>query len=142
MPPPPARRAPRAPAPWRTRVGRRRPALPRLPPGAAPQAGGRARPGRQRLRPGPAGGLPRLYVVDVTGATDVRGRRALPADLAGVTPASKTLLLDLASLGITLDNLEGLTFGPRLPDGRRSVVLVSDDDFSATQQTQFLFSAV
>ena len=88
------------------------------------------------------GNTARLYEVDLDGATNVRHRAALPADLAGVTPVSKTLVLDLASLGITLDNLEGLTFGPRLADGRRSVVLVSDDNFSATQQTQFLFFAV
>jgi len=88
------------------------------------------------------GNTPRLYEVDLAGATNVRGRRALPADLAGVTPVSKRLVLDLATLGITLDNLEGLTFGPRLADGRRSLVLVSDDNFSATQQTQFLFFAL
>ena len=88
------------------------------------------------------GNTARLYVVDLADATDVRGRQALPTDLAGVTPAGKTLVLDLASLGITLDNLEGLTFGPELADGRRSLVLVSDDNFSATQQTQFLFFAV
>ena len=29
----------------------------------------------------------------------------------------KTLLLDLDDLGIPLDNVEGMTFGPRLPDG-------------------------
>ncbi len=56
--------------------------------------------------------------------------------------ARKSLLFDLADLGITLDNVEGMTFGPRLPDGRRSLVLVSDDNFSPTQVTQFLAFAV
>ena len=56
--------------------------------------------------------------------------------------ASKTLLLDLDDLGIPLDNVEGMTFGPRLPDGRRSVVLVSDNNFAATQFTQFLLFAI
>jgi len=37
---------------------------------------------------------------------------------------------------------EGMTFGPRLPDGRRSVVLVSDDNFAATQFTQFMVFAL
>ena len=56
--------------------------------------------------------------------------------------ATKELVLDLDDLGIPLDNVEGMTFGPRLPDGRRSVVLVSDDNFAASQFTQFLVFAV
>ena len=35
-----------------------------------------------------------------------------------------------------------MTFGPRLPDGRRSIVLVSDNNFAANQFTQFLLFAV
>jgi hypothetical protein len=56
--------------------------------------------------------------------------------------ARKTLLLDLDELGIPLDNVEGMTFGPRLPDGRQSLVLVSDNNFAATQFTQFLLFAL
>ncbi len=55
--------------------------------------------------------------------------------------ATKELVLDLDDLGIPLDNVEGMTFGPRLPDGRRSVVLVSDDNFAPAQFTQFLLFA-
>ena len=54
----------------------------------------------------------------------------------------KTLLLDLNTLGIPLDNVEGMTLGPRLPDGRRSLVLVSDNNFAASQFTQFLLFAL
>ena len=56
--------------------------------------------------------------------------------------ASKTPLLNLDKLGIPLDNVEGMTFGPRLPDGRRSVVLVSDNNFAASQFSQFLLFAL
>ena len=56
--------------------------------------------------------------------------------------ARKRLLLDLDDLGIPLDNVEGLTFGPRLRHGRQSVVLVSDNNFAATQFTQFLLFAL
>jgi hypothetical protein len=35
-------------------------------------------------------------------------------------------------------NLEGMTLGPRLPDGSQSLVLVSDDNFDEAQKTQFL----
>jgi len=50
----------------------------------------------------------------------------------------KTLLLDLDELGLTLDNVEGMTFGPNLPDGSRSLVLVSDNNFDPAAFTQFL----
>jgi len=56
--------------------------------------------------------------------------------------ASKTLLLDLDALHIPLDNVEGMTLGPRLPDGRRSLVLVSDNNFAPSQFTQFLLFAL
>jgi len=78
----------------------------------------------------------KLYLADLTGATDVSG---LPAvDGQPYVPVHKTLLYDLAALGITLDNIEGITFGPTLPDGAPSLILVSDNNFSATQFTQFI----
>jgi hypothetical protein len=52
--------------------------------------------------------------------------------------ARKSLLLNLDALGLPLDNVEGLTLGPRLRDGRQTLVLVSDNNFAATQFTQFL----
>ena len=54
----------------------------------------------------------------------------------------KSLLLDLRTLGLPLDNIEGMAIGPTLPDGRRSLILVSDDNFAATQFTQFLLFAL
>jgi 3-phytase/alkaline phosphatase D len=56
--------------------------------------------------------------------------------------AHKRLLLNLDDLGIPLDNVEGLTFGPRLRDGRRSLVLVSDNNFATTLAAQFLLFAM
>jgi hypothetical protein len=84
----------------------------------------------------------KLYNVALPGATDVNGVDSLQGELDRVRPAQKTLLLDLDELGIPLDNVEGMTFGPRLPDGRRSVVLVSDNNFAAGQFTQFLLFAL
>ena len=53
-------------------------------------------------------------------------------------PMRKKLLLDLADLGITLDNIEGVTFGPRIK-GDRTLILVSDNNFNPNGQfTQFL----
>jgi len=45
-------------------------------------------------------------------------------------------------LGITLDNLEGLALGPTLLDGRQSLIVVADNNFSNTQFTQILSFAL
>ena len=87
------------------------------------------------------GNTVKLYTVRVGGATDVNGLTSL-ADAGRVRPVHKDLLLDLRDLGIPLDNIEGMTLGPRLPDGRRSLVLVSDNNFAAAQFTQFLLFAI
>ena len=80
----------------------------------------------------------KLYSVAFPGADDVNGADSLAGALDGIRPVQKTLLLDLDTLGIPLDNVEGMTLGPTLPDGRRSFVLVSDNNFAASQFTQFL----
>ena len=64
------------------------------------------------------------------------------AGLPRLQTAQKTLLLNLDALGIPLDNVEGMTLGPKLPDGRQSLVLVSDNNFAASQFTQFLLFAI
>ena len=59
--------------------------------------------------------------------------------LDGIQPMRKQLVLDLYDLGIPLDNLEGMTLGPRLSDGSQSLILVSDDNFNTEKQvTQLL----
>ena len=80
----------------------------------------------------------RIYEIDTTGATDIV---ALPS-LAGANyqPVSKRLVIDLAKtphLG-RIDNIEGMSWGPMLADGKRSLVLVSDNNFNPAQITQFL----
>jgi 3-phytase/alkaline phosphatase D len=84
----------------------------------------------------------KLYRVELSGAAPITGRRRLPRREAARRPVTKTLLLDLSDLGIELDNLEGMTWGPPLPDGRRTLVLLSDDNFHDDQVTQFLLLAL
>jgi len=90
----------------------------------------------------------RIFRITLAGATDISGIESL-AGRTDVVPVSKTLVLDLSAvpdlspdLAPTLDNFEGMTFGPRLADGRASLVLVSDDNFSAAQRTWFLRFAI
>ena len=83
----------------------------------------------------------KLYDVALPGADDVNGFDSLATLLGSIQAVQKTLLLDLDALGIPLDNVEGMTFGPDLPDGRRSLILVSDNNFSPAAFTQFLLFA-
>jgi hypothetical protein len=79
----------------------------------------------------------KLYEADLSGATDVSNLPALAG--ATYTPATKKRVLDVGSTGVSrVDNLEGMTFGPALPNGKRSLVLVSDNNFNPLQLTQFL----
>ncbi|RTQ49621.1 esterase-like activity of phytase family protein [Hymenobacter gummosus] len=79
----------------------------------------------------------KIYEIDLSAATDVAGLTALTG--TNYTPVTKRLVLDLATTGISrVDNLEGMTFGPKLANGHYSLVMVSDDNFGATQVSQFL----
>jgi predicted extracellular nuclease len=84
-----------------------------------------------------AGNTVRLYRLDLTQATDISDLN-LSTNSSTIQPAAKTLLVDLADLGIEIDNIEGLTFGPTLSDGRETLLLISDNNFSAAQKTQIL----
>lgn len=93
------------------------------------------------------GNTVRIFRVSLKGATDVSSEESL-AD-TNIEPVEKELLVDLANCpesGATtpgtqaanplLDNFEALTLGPRLPGGRRALLLVSDDNFSLVQVTR------
>jgi hypothetical protein len=68
-------------------------------------------------------------------------RKELAAD--GVEKyMTKKLLFDLNTLDFPIHNIEGVSFGPTLPNGRRSLIFVSDNNFNAREQTQFLLFEV
>ena len=79
----------------------------------------------------------RVYEMETQGATDIASIPALAG--AAYVPARKRLLLDLERIGLArVDNIEGISWGPRLANGRRSLVMISDDNFNAQQVTQIL----
>ncbi|MBB5958673.1 3-phytase [Saccharothrix tamanrassetensis] len=83
----------------------------------------------------------RVYEIDLWGTTDVKGVPSLK-DRA-VQPVRKRLVADLDDFPLpVIDNVEGLTWGPRLPSGERTLVLVSDDNFAAEEFTRFIALAV
>jgi hypothetical protein len=83
----------------------------------------------------------KLYEVRLNEASDISGIDSLDAiNINTVRPVEKRLVLnfDTLSLPTGLDNVEGMTLGPVLPNGQQSLVLASDNNFSATQFTQIL----
>ena len=78
-----------------------------------------------------AGNDIRIFRVALPGATNVSGVPDLQ-DVDRLRPAQKSLLLHLPATvgGQPLDNVEGMTLGPLLPDGRRAVLMVSDNNFT------------
>lgn len=93
------------------------------------------RNGRNRIR---------IYHLNVDGATDILSASTSVSKTLHI-PVRKSLVLDLDDIldqlepGFrTLDNFEGICFGPQLDDGSRCVILVSDNNFSTRQRTVFL----
>ena len=85
----------------------------------------------------------KIFQVVVGDATDTTNIASLRGNIAQTRPLKKQLLFNLEDLEIELDNLEGMTIGPRLPDGSQSLLLISDDNFNDQQISQlFLFRLV
>lgn len=78
----------------------------------------------------------KVYLTDLGSASDISANLSLTANPPKLA-ASKQLLLNMDSLGIYIDNVEGVTFGPTLPNGHKTLVFVADNNFSAVELTQF-----
>ncbi len=80
------------------------------------------------------GNTVKIYQVDATNATNTLTTEALEG--ANYTKATKTLLFNFETVrsqltNNTVDNLEGFTFGPKLEDGSRTIVVISDNNFNS-----------
>jgi hypothetical protein len=93
---------------------------------------------------GGTGNVVVINEVSTQGATDVLGIDALYEGGSPIpfTPVSQREVFAFDDLGIPIDNVEGMTFGPPLPDGRQTLVTVSDNNFAAGQFTQFIVLAL
>ncbi|WP_242026961.1 esterase-like activity of phytase family protein [Phormidium tenue] len=80
----------------------------------------------------------KLYQLATGGATDTSTIPSLSGDVSGSSPIRKQLVLDFAETPLAVDNLEGMTLGPRLPDGSQSLLLVSDNNFESDRATQLI----
>jgi hypothetical protein len=81
----------------------------------------------------------RLYLVDIAGAENVAGR----ASLAGASPrsATKRLVVNFDRVAGGAVNLEAMAWGAGLA-GRRTLVLMADDNFTADQVQRILVFVV
>ncbi len=83
----------------------------------------------------------RLFEVDLKGAVDVQKTETLDAK---VVPLKKTLVVDFEKIrdqlknSKTIDNLEALAWGPKLPSGHKTLYVASDDNFGKNQINQVL----
>ncbi len=92
----------------------------------------------------------KIFLIDITDATDIRPLKTLPStDLpTGVTPVDKSLFLDMLAPAFGLagaafpEKIEGLAFGPDLHDGRHLLIVSHDNDFLATQPSKFYAFAI
>jgi len=79
----------------------------------------------------------KVFMADLSGATPVENNKSLTQ-----TPpergVAKKLLLNLDDLGIFVDNIEGVTFGPDLPNGHKTLLFVSDNNFVLFEKMQLL----
>lgn len=79
----------------------------------------------------------RVYEIDLSSAEKINTNLSLSK--AQYTPVSKKLLIDLSKYGLSkIDNIEGMCWGKNLPNGNRSLVFVSDNNFSSKQITQII----
>ncbi|MFE3847961.1 esterase-like activity of phytase family protein [Flavobacterium sp. LB3P45] len=78
----------------------------------------------------------KVFLCDLKKATNVKNYSSLQNQK--IELASKKLVLNMDDLGIFIDNIEGLTFGPNLANGNPSIIFVSDNNFSDKQKTQVL----
>jgi len=84
----------------------------------------------------------RIYLADAAGADDISTMPSLKVPTA-LKPLAKQLLLDMNNtLSLDIFNVEGATFGPRLANGHKSLLLVTDNNFNAKEKTQFFLFEV
>jgi hypothetical protein len=102
--------------------------------------------------------LKRIYRIDLSkaGLTDVSDVDSLPAtaaELGAIVPVTKTLFLDLLDPSYKVDathtikdviaeKIEGLAWGPDLPDGRHVLYVTSDNDLFPGLPTQIYAFAI
>ena len=82
----------------------------------------------------------KVFIADLKDATDITNLSL--KDDHNFTPATKKLLLNMDELGIYTDNIEGMTFGPSLPGGHKTLLFIADNNFNLAEKAQLLLFEV
>lgn len=83
----------------------------------------------------------KVFIADLDNADNIIGLKGM-AGKGMLHPAKKRLLLNMDDLGIYIDNIEGVTFGPVLPNGHQTLIFVADNNFNPLEQSQFILFEV
>ncbi len=78
----------------------------------------------------------KVFLADISSAENID--KVASVKDKQVRSVAKKLILNMDDLGIYIDNIEGVTFGPTLPNGKRSLIFIADNNFNPLEQTQFL----
>lgn len=78
----------------------------------------------------------KVFLADISSAENVNEIASLKNK--SIKMASKELLLNMDDLEIYIDNIEGVTFGPTLSNGKKSLIFIADNNFNPLERTQFL----
>ena len=79
----------------------------------------------------------KVFLINLTNATRVENIKSMK-ETPPEHPVSKSLVLNMDDLGIFIDNIEGVTFGPELPNGHKTLLFVSDNNFIPFEKMQLL----
>ncbi len=82
----------------------------------------------------------KIFKISLEDATEISSMNSLKGK--SYKAVKKELFLDFADYGKRIDNIEGMSFGKDFPDGRKSLVCISDNNFNKEQQTQFWLFAI
>ncbi|PUZ29007.1 hypothetical protein DCC81_05930 [Chitinophaga parva] len=83
----------------------------------------------------------RIFLADISKAENIIDNPSLK-DKPTAHPAAKRLLLDMDKLPVYIDNIEGMTFGPKLRNGHTTLICVADNNFNFLEKPQLLLFEV
>lgn len=83
----------------------------------------------------------KVFMADLSRATNIITTKSLKENPAS-HPVQKKMLLNMDDLGIYIDNIEGATIGPVLPNGHQTLIFVADNNFNDKEQNQFMLFEV
>jgi hypothetical protein len=83
----------------------------------------------------------KVYLVNLADASNIIHTTSLKESPAA-HPLIKKLLLNMDDLKMYTDNIEGMTFGPDLPNGHKTLIFIADNNFTPIEKSQVMLFEV